>query len=55
MPDREIDRVRGFVAQGGGRFSKRAREREYKALTDDEVTRIEALYAAHFDSESPTR
>ena len=48
MPDREIDRLRAFLAQGAGRFSQRARDREFAALTDEEATRVEALYAEHF-------
>jgi Fic family protein len=44
MPDRAIELLRGFLAQGGGHLSKRAREREFSALTDEETTRIEVLY-----------
>jgi hypothetical protein len=35
----------GFLRQNGGHFSKRAREKEPGALTDDEVTAIENIYA----------
>jgi hypothetical protein len=48
MPDREIERLRGFLAQGQGRLSRRAREREFGALTGEEATRIEALYRELF-------
>jgi hypothetical protein len=44
MPDREIELLRGFLAQGNGHLSKRAREKEFSALTDEEATRIEDLY-----------
>jgi len=44
MPDREIEMLRGFLAQGGGHLSKRAREKEFHALTDEEATQIEVLY-----------
>src|SRR5438876_1413721 len=44
MPDREIELLRGFLAQGRGHLSKRAREKEFRALTDEEVTQIEGLY-----------
>jgi hypothetical protein len=44
MPDRDIERLRGFLAQNEGRLSKRAREQEFQALNDEEVTHIEALY-----------
>lgn len=48
MPDREIERLRGFLAQGQGQLSRRAREREFRALTAEEATRIEALYRELF-------
>jgi hypothetical protein len=48
MPDRSIERLRGFLEQGRGRLSKRAREREFKALTESEVARLEELYADRF-------
>lgn len=50
MPDRQIERLRGFLAQGGGRLSNRAREQEFAALTGPEAARIEALYAELFRS-----
>ena len=49
MPDRQVERLRAFLQQGGGRLSKRAREQEFAALTDTEAERIEALYARWFD------
>lgn len=48
MPDRQIERLRSFLEQGKGRFSNRAREREFAALTDQEARRIETLYADAF-------
>ncbi|MPZ19016.1 MAG: cell filamentation protein Fic [Luteitalea sp.] len=48
MPDREVERLRGFLAQGHGRLSKRAREQEFRALTNEETTRVEAVYAELF-------
>lgn len=44
MPDREVERLRAFLAQGRGHLPRRAREEEFQALTDDETARIEALY-----------
>jgi len=44
MPDREIELLRGFLAQGNGHLSKRAKEKEFNALTNEEATRIEVLY-----------
>ncbi len=58
MPDRQIERLRGFLEHGKGHFSDRAREREFAALADREVQQIEALYAklfgANYPSKSPT-
>lgn len=48
MPDREIELLRGFLAQGDGHLSKRAREREFSALTDEEAAQIEVLYEELF-------
>ena len=46
MPSKTIDMLLGFLRQNRGRLSKRAREREFKALTEAEVARVEALFAA---------
>jgi len=48
MPDREIELLRGFLAQGNGQLSKRAREKEFHALTDEETTQVEDLYKEFF-------
>lgn len=48
MPDRILDNLHGFLRQNDGRLSKRAREKEFAALTDDEVQQIEDLYRANF-------
>ena len=45
MPSRTIDNLLGFLRQNGGRLSKRARDKEFKALTEDEVARVEAIFA----------
>jgi hypothetical protein len=44
MPDRLLDLLFRFLRQNDGRLSKRAREREFAALTDEEVARIEGIY-----------
>jgi hypothetical protein len=44
MPDVKIDLLFRFHQQAEGRLSKRGREQEFAALTDDEVRRIEELY-----------
>jgi hypothetical protein len=49
MPDRLIERLRVFLAQGAGCLSERARQREFQALTDAEVARLQELYAEAFE------
>jgi hypothetical protein len=49
MPDRQVELLRGFLHQGGGRLSRRARDQEFAALTDAEVGRVEAIYARCFE------
>jgi len=44
MPDRMVDLLFRFLGQNDGRLSRRAREREFGALTDDEVQHIERTY-----------
>lgn len=48
MPERMIDLLFRFLRQNGGTFSKRARENEFAALTDDEATLMETIYAEAF-------
>jgi len=49
MPERTFDLLFRFLRQGAGTLSKRAREREFAALTEVEVRRIEALYRDAFE------
>ena len=44
MPDRTVDLLFRFLQQNDGRLSKRAREREFQALTNAEVDEIEGIY-----------
>ena len=44
MPDRTADILFRFLHQNGGRLSRREREREFEALTDEETKGIERLY-----------
>ena len=44
MPDRTVDLLHRFLRQGGGRLSKRAREKEFRALTDEEVEELEEVF-----------
>ena len=48
MPDNTVDLLFRFLRQNDGTLSKRAREREFAELTEDEVARIEATYAEAF-------
>jgi Fic/DOC family len=45
LPDHRFDLMLGFLRRNQGRFSKRAREREFASLTDDEASEIENVYA----------
>jgi hypothetical protein len=54
MPARTLDLLHRFLRQNEGRLSQRAREREFAALTDQEVARAEALYA-EFAASLPMR
>ncbi len=48
MPDRVSDLLFQFLDQNNGQLSQRARQKEFAALTDEETTRIEAIYAEFF-------
>lgn len=48
MPDRTADLLFRFIQQNDGRLSKRARERDFEALTDNEAEQIEQLYQESF-------
>jgi len=48
MPDRLCDLLLRFLRQNGGRLSRRAREDEFAALSDDEAARIERIYDEAF-------
>lgn len=44
MPDRLLDLLFRFLSQNEGRLSKRARDKEFSALSDAETIRIETIY-----------
>ncbi|HKO94221.1 MAG TPA: Fic family protein [Polyangiaceae bacterium] len=48
MPDRQIEQLRVFLAQGHGKLSERARHHEFQALTEAEALQLEELYARVF-------
>ncbi|MEX0695044.1 MAG: Fic family protein [Rhodospirillales bacterium] len=49
MPDRLAQNLIMFMRQNSGVIPKRRREKEFAALTDDEVRQIEAIYSDVFD------
>ena len=50
MPDKRIDLLIRFLRQNDGRLSKRARHKEFSALTDKEARAIENKYDEVFDA-----
>ena len=50
MPDRTVSLLVGFLHQNDGRLSRRAKAKEFAALTDEEVHAIEAKYSEIFRS-----
>ena len=54
MPDHTTDLLFRFLRQNGGRLSRRARTREFEALTNNETDRIERLFAEEFGSSQET-
>jgi Fic family protein len=48
MPDKWVSKLVRFLDQNQGVISKRAREREFSALTQTDVERIEAAYRSTF-------
>ena len=55
MPDRLSDLLFRFLQNNGGKLSRRGRKREFAALTDLEVTRIEEIYRDSFPDERARR
>jgi hypothetical protein len=54
MPERTLDLLR-FLRRNNGRLSKRAREQEFRALSEDEIARIEAVHAVSFGGGAAVR
>jgi hypothetical protein len=48
MPDRLSDLLFRFLHQNGGRLSRSGREKEFAALSDEEVSRIQVIYREIF-------
>ncbi len=51
MPDRLAQNLIMFMRQNDGKLANRRREKEFAALTDDEVTRVEEIYLETFAEE----
>ena len=52
MPDRRVQDLIMFIRQNDGTLAKRRREKEFAALTDDEVASIEEIYRDAFAGEN---
>ncbi|MDA2925485.1 Fic family protein, partial [Acidobacteria bacterium AH-259-L09] len=52
MPDRTVDLLFRFLHQNQGHLSKRAREKEFAALTQDETAQVEDVYGQIFGEDS---
>ena len=50
MPERTVDLLFRFLGQNEGKLSNRARTKEFDALTEKEVERIEEIYVDTFSS-----
>jgi hypothetical protein len=48
-----VDLLHRFLNQHGGKLSRRAREKEFAPLTDEEVGIVEAAYANAFEKLKP--
>jgi Fic family protein len=48
MPDRSIDLLFNFLKQNDGKLSKRAIEKEFDGITEEEVEAVEAAYSDAF-------
>ena len=48
MPDPTVDLLFNFLRQNEGALSKRARDKEFSALTPEEVSQVEDLYSETF-------
>jgi Fic family protein len=49
MPDKQMENLIGFLRQNSGKLSKRALNKEFEALTDNEVRLLETKYQEIFN------
>ncbi len=54
MPENTLNLLFRFLRQNQGKLSKRARSKEFSALTDEEVQSIESIYWENTENASPT-
>ena len=54
LPERTVELLVRFLEQGDGELSKRAREKEFAKLAEDERAELEELFAACFGTRSRT-
>ena len=54
MPDKTVALLIGFLEQNFGKFSKRAKEKEFSDLLDTEIQDIESNYSLYFVNEPTT-
>lgn len=52
MPERTLELLFRFLQQNNGTFSRRAREKEFSALTKEEAARIESIYKRAFSADN---
>ncbi len=45
MPDRTVDLLCRFLQQGKGKLSKRARQKTFASLTDQEVQAVQSIFS----------
>lgn len=50
MPDRMVDLLIRFLSQNKGKVSKRALDKEFKGLTEEEASEIENEYSQIFNA-----
>lgn len=50
MPDKDLENLISFLRQNDGKLSNRARNKEFKALTTDEVTMLETKFQEIFST-----
>lgn len=55
MPNQKIALLHHFLKQGKGHLSKRARTKEFAALTDAEIAQLECLYSESFAKLDPAQ